>query len=155
PQPKPKPEPPKPEPPKPKPPATQFQNCKADQVTQLRTAVATAIREAGSAISKLGIRPLPEDVRDALWFMFRTESVQMAEDAAARLGRIKSGLPTATVECEQPEDLGYSFFCEDLRGYVRKICTLLKIGNIHVCMGNWDETFGSHLFLHEGSHRFD
>jgi hypothetical protein len=69
---------------------------------------------------------------------------------------MSAGLPGTTIECEQPEDLAYGVMCrEDVGGYVRLGSVITGIGNVHLCMGEWEgksDTVRMHAVLHEAAH---
>lgn len=134
-------------------------DCNQAQRPLVEQALNDADSDLGTAITKLSAGPLASEVRDALWLMFRNSSHTVARRVKDRLQEIKDGLQNATVECEQTDSVAYSHFCRGRRtGYVRTIPSLLGLGNIHLCMGNWmvRGRFGrAETIMHEGSHRFN
>jgi hypothetical protein len=139
--------------------ANKFPDCLVTELPSLQAAVTKALVDLDTAISKLAPRPVPTDIQDALWLAFRRNDEATADTVKAKLQAIRNGLPTATIECEQPGDIGDSFFCGgSTQGYTRVIPALLGLGNIHVCMRNWAACGADEQALivtHEGSHRFN
>lgn len=135
---------------------TAYSDCSEEQEPTVRAATRAAINALGPVVSRLRQRPLTQHVSDALWLMFRDRSTRMASYVQGVLGDIYENLPGATIECEQPEDLGYGLMCrEDAGGYVRIGSIITGIGNIHLCMGEWEDKSDAvrmHIVLHEAAH---
>jgi hypothetical protein len=137
---------------------TTFQDCTTAQEATIGTATGIAAGFLGAAIAALAADPLAPQTRDALWLAYRDDSRATARTVSGRLSAIVGGLPGATIECEQPSDTGYDFFCGGADAYVRIVAALLGTGHIHLCMGSWDSasaTDRAHTLIHEGSHRFN
>jgi predicted metallopeptidase len=76
---------------------------------------------------------------------------------AQELGKILTGLPNATYECEYPGSLGYSYFCGENIAYVRSALALMGYGEIHLCQPQFSALSAAervHTIVHEAAHRF-
>ena len=134
---------------------TTFQDCSPAQLTSIEAALKQALADLDTAITALSAKPLGPVAQDALWLAFR--GVPSDADAVKqKLTAIKTGLGSATIECEDPSSFGYSLVCGDEGvGYGSPI---IGTGNLHLCMGSWGGlkfTTQVRAIVHEASHRFN
>lgn len=135
-----------------------FADCESDQIGGLWTAWGRARDDMQSAILPLSALVRSEHVNNALWIYYRDNSDETALNAAEELRNIVSRMDYVYFECEQPGDTGYDMFCEgdeDIYGYVFGATLLTGEGDIHLCMGNWDDAGieqRARTIVHELSH---
>jgi hypothetical protein len=131
--------------------------CRPDQWAGLHAAVFKVRTDISRALPQLLASPLSSRVRDALWVAFRTESESAARQVHDRLNAIHRGLPGATIDCEQEDDLLYSLGCGGgAQAYTWRIGS--HFGPIHVCMEPWPRFSSaerSRFIAHESSHLFN
>ena len=137
---------------------TSYSGCTNAQRPSIRQAVSDANTNLAGAIAKLTSRPIPQSTQDAMWLVFRNSSEVIADRVAQDLSEVQAGLPSATMECEQVGEFMYDHFCGgNGQGYTRPIPAIFGIGNIHLCMQNWQfypRRLKSIIVLHEGTHRY-
>ncbi|HSO06878.1 MAG TPA: DUF4157 domain-containing protein, partial [Pelomicrobium sp.] len=140
---------------------TAYSDCSAAEQPELEAAVSRAWSWLGTAYAMLREEPTPDRVRFALQLAFRNDSTDVVERAREVITAIMQGLPSATIECENPGGAEYWGFCNlmEARGFVRWTAALTATGNIHVCMGadiwgdmNDDER--ARVVMHEAAHLF-
>lgn len=130
---------------------TSYSDCTDDQLTSMvRPAMVDANHDLDAAMTALTPRPLTGAAKAALWLAFRRDDDATADAVKATLQKIKDGLASGTVECEQPD--GWQFMCEKGRlGYT------IMFGTFHICMNAWP-TASAQLrslnMIHEGGHAF-
>ena len=134
-------------------------NCRQEQQASLGAAVRKARTDISQVSPQLTTSPLSLPVRNALWLAFRNESEDTAQEVHDKLGVIYRGLPGATIDCEQADELLYSWGCggEDW-AYTWRLWRGRFFGNIHVCMGAWSRRSPqqrSRIIAHESAHRFN
>jgi hypothetical protein len=135
-----------------------FEDCTTAQQGTISPAIGIAVGWLNTAISALAVNPLDARTSNALWLAFRDDSRATADTVRGKLSMIRSALPSATIECEQPNGVGYDFICgADTIGYTSPLSLFYSIGNIHLCMGHWDsdnDTYHAHALIHESAHLF-
>jgi outer membrane protein OmpA-like peptidoglycan-associated protein len=129
-----------------------LQDCTPDQKTTIRDAMSRALSDLDTAIARLSARPLTEHARNAMFMAFRVDDDKAADDAVASLKKIRSGLPSVTIECDQKDDLNIA-----CRGETAAATNLIT-GIVHLCMGDWDSSDNveenPRTLVHEGAHAF-
>jgi len=140
---------------------TAYSDCSAGERPELEAAVSRAWSWLGTAYAMLREEPTPDRVRFALQLAFRSDSAEVVERVKEVITDIMQGLPSATIECENPGGAEYWWFCDvqEAQGFVRRSAVLLGAGNIHVCMGEdiWggmSDERRAHVVIHEAAHRY-
>ncbi|HEY0137812.1 MAG TPA: DUF4157 domain-containing protein, partial [Nannocystis sp.] len=129
-------EPPKEEPKEePKNPMKNRPGCTYDQAVEINDAVKEADRLLGVVLPKLKDPPAAE-VKDALFLAFLADDTATMTTADGVLKKAQARLPSATIECEQPDGLDYNHPCANLAAYVRWPFAMVGLGRINLCMGN-------------------
>jgi uncharacterized protein DUF4157 len=138
-----------PEPPKG---ANRIKDCNPAQEKSIQSAISRALQDLDSAIIALHARPLGVHARNAMFVVFRTEDERSTLSVAQRLEKIRAGLPTATIECDQVGDIGLCS-TEGTQAFTNRINKA-----IHLCMGEWDDADATRhhprALIHEGAHAF-
>ena len=122
------------------------------------TAIQDAVRDAqvGLSLAITGIMSPGSDpgVLNRFNYYFGTNAWMAV---AMEMGKILTGIPNATYECEYPGQWWYSHFCEGNRAYVRALPPYLGFGEIHLCQPQFHAAGAVRRasdIVHEGAHRF-
>jgi hypothetical protein len=140
---------------------TSYSDCSSGEQPELEAAVSRAFSWLGTVYAMLLQTPTPDRARFALQLAFRNDSAAVVEQVKRVIAAIMSGIPRATLECENPGGLNYRLYCQGMeaQGFVRWTSGLTGIGNIHVCMGPdiWgtlSDARRAHVVIHESAHLF-
>jgi len=141
---------------------TTYPNCTATQVADMvRPARDQAIADLDSVMTLLAARPLSDDTKAALFLAFRTEDEATADKVKASFKKIRDGLDTDSIRCDQPEEkgaLGQTLTPSGFQCIGARLGYTTPLFNIHVCMKNWpgaSEVLRLQNLIHEGAHAFE
>jgi hypothetical protein len=136
---------------------TDVQDCTDEQKKGITDAVNAAGPGITATVNSISQPKLTPAANKALVAYFGASGPGKAASIAAKLGKINSGIPGVTIECESPGSLFYGHFCDENLAYVRPVPAFFGLGNIHTCQpqfNNLTPTQRAETIIHEGAHRF-
>ncbi len=139
---------------------TTFPECTPEQVTNMvKPATDQAVADLADVITALGVRPLTDLTAGALFLAFRNDDVATADAVKGTLDKIRNGLSTDAVQCDQPGVKSpVAIFSEGLRCEGGRLGFTSPLFNIHICMNSWpgvSQILRLQNLIHEGAHAFD
>ncbi|HYE13192.1 MAG TPA: DUF4157 domain-containing protein, partial [Pyrinomonadaceae bacterium] len=85
----------------------QLDDCKEDagQPASIRAAVSRALGDLDTAISALAARPLTDHAKNSLFIVLRASDDATADTILDRLRKIRKGLPSVLITCDQKDKI--------------------------------------------------
>ena len=146
---------------------TEFKDCTDKQLADMvNPAKDQALSDLDDVIAALGARPLAPTTAGALFLAFRAQDEATADAVKAVLEKIRAGLNSDTIYCDQPKtgQPGLLGKVEEALTPEAFECVKGRLGytsplfNMHLCMNAWPNVSGvlrSQNLIHEGAHAYD
>jgi uncharacterized protein DUF4157 len=141
---------------------TTYPNCTDKQVSDMvEPAKDQAVADLNGVITSLGERPLSDDTKAALFLAFRSDDERSADRVKKTFEKIKTGLESDSIRCDQPEDepsFGKTLTPEAFQCVGKRLGYTTPLFNIHICMKHWpgvSRVLRLQNLIHEGAHAFD